>query len=145
VNFGIDSSSVLALAIDPQNPSTLYAGTSRGLFTITIAIQRPLLVSSIEFNQASVRIGDSFVARASGTNITAQTYFDILYLAPDSSVADEVLNWQTGAAAVHNIPVGTGYGTWTVIGVRAHEDEADHAGSYIPVSAAVDVLAKVSP
>src|SRR5262249_46232461 len=65
VNFGMDASSVLTLAVDPQNPATLYAGTSRGPFTITFATQRPLIVDNFQFNQASVHIGDSFVAMAS--------------------------------------------------------------------------------
>src|SRR5262249_2471081 len=61
VNFGMDASSVATLAVDPQDPATLYAGTSRGLFTITFGTQGPLTVDTFQFNQASVRIGDSFV------------------------------------------------------------------------------------
>jgi hypothetical protein len=143
MNFGIDASSVFKLALDPQNPNTLYAGTSRGLFTITFAAQRPMTIDNFEFSQASVLIGDSFIARASGANLTAQTYFDILYRAPGSNFVEEALNWQTGAVAVHTLSATTGRGTWNIVGVRAHEDETDHTGSYIPVSAAVNVLGTV--
>jgi hypothetical protein len=52
-----------------------------------------------------------------------------------------VLNWQTGAASVHSISAGMGLGTWTIIGVRAHEDETDHIGGYVTVSTAVNILA----
>ena len=140
-NFGMDASSVFALAIDPQDANTLYAGTTRGLFTITFETPRPPAVDNFQFNQASVRIGDSFVATASGVNLTAQTYFDILFREPGSSVVKEVLNWQTGAASVHSISAGMGLGTWTIIGVRAHEDETDHIGGYVTVSTAVNILA----
>jgi photosystem II stability/assembly factor-like uncharacterized protein len=140
VNFGMDAGSVATLAVDPQDPATLYAGTSRGLFTITFGTQGPLTVDNFQFNQASVRIGDSFVARASGANLTAQTYFDILCQAPGSSVVEEDLNWQIGAAGVHTISAGTQLGTWIVSGVRAHEDEADHTGAYVPLSTTVNVV-----
>src|SRR5262249_23487173 len=92
MNFGMDAGSVATLALDPEDPATLYAGTSRGLFTITFGTQGPLTVDNFQFNQASVRIGDSFVARASGANLTAQTYFDVLYQAPGSRVVEEALN-----------------------------------------------------
>jgi hypothetical protein len=145
VNFGIQPNSVFKLAVDPQNPNTLYAGTSRGLFTITFAPQGPPLVHSFEFNQTNVLIGDSYIATASGANLTAQTYFDILYRAPGGNLVEEVLNWQIGALAVHTLSAATGRGTWNVVGVRAHEEETDHTGSYVPVSAAVNVLGAVSP
>jgi photosystem II stability/assembly factor-like uncharacterized protein len=140
VNFGMDGGSVATLAVDPQDPATLYAGTSRGLFTITFGAQGPLTVDNFQFNQASVRIGDSFVARASGANLTAQSYFDVLYQAPGTNVVEEALNWQIGAAGVHTIATGTQLGTWIVSGVRAHEDETDHTGAYVPVSTAVKVV-----
>jgi hypothetical protein len=136
----MDGGSVATLAVDPQDPATLYAGTSRGLFTITFGTQGPLTVDNFQFNQASVRIGDSFVARASGANLTAQTYFDLLYQAPGSTVVEEALNWQIGAAGVHTILTGTQLGTWIVSGVRAHEDETDHTGAYVPVSTTVKVV-----
>jgi photosystem II stability/assembly factor-like uncharacterized protein len=141
VNFGMEASSVRALAIDPQNPRTLYAGTSRGLFAITFEAQLPPLIRSIEFSKTSVPVGDSYIATASGTNLTAQTYFDIRYRAPGSTVDEEALNWQTGPAAVHGIPAGMGLGTWIVTGIRAHEDPADHTNSYFPASASITVLA----
>jgi len=143
VNFGIDSSSVFDIAVDPQNPNTLYAATSRGLLTITFATQGPPLVHGFEFNQTGVHIGDSYIARVSGTNLTAQTYFDILYRAPGGSVVEESLNWQTGASAVHSVSAATARGIWTVTGIRAHEDETDHTGSYVPVSTSVNVLENV--
>jgi hypothetical protein len=130
VNFGIDSSSVFDIAVDLQNPNTLYAGTSRGLLTITFATQGPPLVHGFEFNQTGVHVGDSYIARVSGTNLTAQTYFDILYRAPGSSVVGESLNWQTGASAVHSVSAATARGIWTITGIRAHEDETDHTGRY---------------
>jgi photosystem II stability/assembly factor-like uncharacterized protein len=143
VNFGIDN--IFDLAVDPQNPSTLYAATSHGLFTITFASQDPPLIHDFEFSRPGVPIGDSYIARASGLNLTAQTYFDILYRAPGSTVDEEALNWQTGATAVHTISAGTEFGMWTVIGVRAHEELTDHSGSYVPVSTGLNVLSNPSP
>jgi photosystem II stability/assembly factor-like uncharacterized protein len=143
VNFGIDTSSVWDLAVDPQNPSTLYAATGRGILTITFASQGPPLVNDFEFSQTSVAIGNSFIARASGLNLTAQTYLDVLYRAPGSTVDQEALNWQTGAAAVHSVSAAIARGIWTVTGIRAHEDETDHTGSYVPVSTSVNVLERV--
>jgi hypothetical protein len=140
-NFGMDASSVFKLAVDPHNPNTLYAGTARGLFTITFTSQGPMRVDNFQFNHATVGIGDSYVAKASGANLTAQTYLDILYREPGSSLVNEVLNWQTGAVGVHTISAGMGLGTWTVTGVRPHEEERDHTGAYIPVSTTVNVLA----
>jgi hypothetical protein len=34
-NSGLTALSVTALAVDPQNPNTVYAGTSDGVFAIT--------------------------------------------------------------------------------------------------------------
>jgi hypothetical protein len=50
------------------------------------------------------------------------------------------LNWQTGFAGTHDVPAGIASGKWTISGVRAHEIETDHTGSFVPVSAAITVL-----
>jgi hypothetical protein len=137
----MNETSVRALVIDPRNPNTLFAATTRGLSTITFAGDQPPLAGSIEFDRTSVDIGDPFVARASGTNLTAQTYFDIRYRAPGDSTELEALNWQIGATAVHGIAAGTTPGAWTVTGVRAHADQPDHTSNYMPVSASITVVA----
>jgi hypothetical protein len=96
-------------------------------------------VTELRFDRTSVVAGGSFSVNVSGTNLTTQTFFDVLYTSPGSNVSNVVLNWQRGAAANQIVQTGTASGTWTIIGVRAHEAEADHTGSFFPVSAAITV------
>jgi hypothetical protein len=74
-----------------------------------------------------------------GLNLTNQTNFDVLFQAPGNAAFIEALNWQTGSAASHTVRLGTSTGSWTISGVRAHQDPADHTGSYVPVSASITV------
>jgi hypothetical protein len=78
-------------------------------------------------DRTSVKAGASFSASISGSNLTGQTYFDVRLTSPGGN-ADVVLNWQSAAS-----------GIWTITGVRPHEIETDHTGSFFPVSATVTV------
>src|SRR5437016_1699972 len=107
-----------------------------GFFKIT---DSSLLATNISFAPASARLGGSFTAMFSGTNLTDATYFDIRFRSPGSNTDQVALNWQRGIAASHGAPDGIAAGSWIINGVRAHQDEADHTGSFIPVSATITV------
>ena len=98
-----------------------------------------LLATGIQFDRASVRVGDLFTATFSGTNLSDQTYFDVRFHSPGSATDQVALNWQRGTSATHNVPSGTATGIWSVTGIRAHKDIGDHNGGFVSVSATVTV------
>jgi photosystem II stability/assembly factor-like uncharacterized protein len=138
VNFGLTTLVVQSLVIDPKDPNRVYAGTAGGgVFAITFVPD--LVVTELRFDRTSVVAGGSFSLNISGPNLTSQTYFDVRFTSPGSNASAVVLNWQRGVAATHGVPAGTASGTWTINGVRAHEIEADHTGSFFPVFATIGV------
>ena len=118
---------------DPKSDDTLYAGGRSGLFEIA-----PSSVTSITFDVAVVRTGGSFTATIAGSNLSGM-YFDVQVRPPGSTADIVVFNWQTGTTESHSVQTGIDAGTWTVDGVRAHQDQADHTGDFIPVSATITV------
>jgi photosystem II stability/assembly factor-like uncharacterized protein len=137
VNPGLTALSVRSLAIDPKDPHRLYAATDGGgAFIITFSDSA---VTEFRFDRTSVLSGGSFSASVFGPNLTTQTFFDVRYTSPDSNVSMTVLNWQRGVTQTHDVPAGTALGTWTISGVRAHEIETDHTGSFFPVFAPIIV------
>jgi len=100
----------------------------------TIATTAPLAVTGLSLDTQAAHTGSSFVATFSGSNLTPQTLFDVRFTAPGTSAAVISPNWQTGPSVLHAVPVGIPTGTWTITGVRAHQDPADHTGSFVNVS-----------
>jgi hypothetical protein len=94
----------------------------------------------IIFTPASARVGGAVFTEFSGTNLTNQTFFDVRFRAPGSTADQEIFNWQRGTSGTHSIAVGTATGTWTLTGVRAHQADGDHSGSYATVSAVLTVM-----
>jgi plastocyanin len=96
-------------------------------------------VTGLAFSPTTVRIGSTFSATFSGSNLTDLTYFDVRYRTPGSTADQEALNWQRGVTA--NIPVTAGItaGTWTVTGVRPHQNSADHSDNFVSVSVTLTV------
>jgi hypothetical protein len=111
-------------------PYCLYADGSAEIFT------PPLHVT---FDPNTVRLGGSFTARFSGANLTADTYFDVRFRRPGSSVDEVALDWQQGPSTAHTIASGIAPGTWTITDVRAHQSLADHSGDFFPVFATLTV------
>ena len=99
----------------------------------TVFHRAPILITGLTLPTTASR-GASFSATVSGPNLTAQTYFDVRFRIPGSTVDQVASNWQTGTSGTHTIPVGTAAGIWTVTGVRAHQDQTDHTGSFTTVS-----------
>ena len=97
------------------------------------------VVTGLRFDRTSVVAGSSYSVNVSGSNLTPQTFFDVRFTSPGSNASAVVLNWQRGLAASHDVPAGTASGSWTINGVRAHEIETDHTGSFFPVSATITV------
>jgi photosystem II stability/assembly factor-like uncharacterized protein len=129
---GIGPASILL--IDPKRENTLYAGGRGGLFRIA-----PPTVTAIAFDVTRVTAGASYTATIDGLNLGEDTYFDVRVRPPGSTADIVALNWQTGPSANHSIPSGLDTGSWTVTGVRAHQDPENHTGSFTPVSAAIMV------
>jgi hypothetical protein len=118
---------------DPKSDDTLYAGGPGGLFEIA-----PSSITAITFDLAVVKVGASFMATIAGSNLT-DMYFDVQVRPPGSAADIVALNWQTGTTESHSVQAGIDIGTWTVDGVRAHQDPADHTGAFVPISATITV------
>jgi hypothetical protein len=95
--------------------------------------------TDLHFDRTTAAIGDSFLASYLGPNLNSQTFFDVRFRAPGSLLDQEAQNWQTGTTSSHVAALGTATGIWTITGVRAHQAETDHTGSFVPVSAAIVV------
>jgi hypothetical protein len=108
--------------------------------TITVAPATAQVVRGLQFDRPSVVAGGSYSVNLSGSNLTPQTFFDVRFTAPGSNTSTIALNWQTGLAASHALPLDTAPGNWTINGVRAHQDETDHIGDFNPVSATITVV-----
>jgi hypothetical protein len=100
----------------------------------------PLIVTNITLDTPATVPASTYIATATGSNLTAQTYFDIRVNAPGSSAPIVANNWQTGTAGPHSFPAGTPKGTWTITGVRAHSDPNNHTGNFVNVSTTLTVL-----
>ena len=98
-----------------------------------------LVVTGLAFDSSTAYLGSSYVSIVSGSNLTAHTYFDVRFRAPGSSVDATAWNWQIGASMVQSLTAGTPAGTWAITGVRAHQDPADHTGSFVTVSVSLTV------
>src|SRR5438876_2600450 len=108
----------------------------------SIIVDDPPLVlgiTALAFSPSTVRIGSSFSAAFTGSNITDLTYFDLRYRTPGSTTDQEALNWQRGVSGSHAVPAGTAPGTWTVTGARPHQNSADHSGNFWPLSVTLTV------
>jgi hypothetical protein len=110
------------------------------LATITVAPVTAQVVTDLLFDRLSVLVGHSYLVNVSGSNLTPQTFFDVRLTAPGSNTPNDALNWQTGLAASHAVPLDTVPGNWTINGVRAHKSEADHTGDFNLVSATITVV-----
>jgi hypothetical protein len=93
----------------------------------------------LQFDSAVVPPGASYSVTISGSGLTADTFFDVRFTSPGSSLSSVVLNWQRGTVESHDVPAGLAAGTWTINGVRAHAIETDHTGNFVPVSATITV------
>src|SRR5262249_32165715 len=97
----------------------------------------------IVLNPSSVRLGGSFTASASGSNINNSTYLDVLFRSPAGGAGQTALNWQRGLSVSHDVPAATTPGLWTITGFRPHQDQNDHAAGFIAISSALRVSALV--
>jgi pimeloyl-ACP methyl ester carboxylesterase len=119
-----------------------YDGYATGTFLVDAAgkvHKDPPSPSGLALSAAAAKIGGSYTATMTGTNLTDRTYFDVRYREPGSTVDLEALNWQQGTNASHQVLAGCPQGIWTINGVRAHENVNDHYGAYSPVSVQLTV------
>jgi hypothetical protein len=129
-----------------------YAGIGayNGNFSTAEIYTPPVLVppeapGNFQFDRSSVVPGSSYIVNISGSNLTAESFFDIRFRIPGSTLDQVVLNWQRGTSMTHVVPVDLATGVWTVTGVRAHQTETDHTGIFFPVSATITVSNPLSP
>jgi hypothetical protein len=99
-----------------------------------------LVVTGLQFDRTIILTASSYSASVSGTNLTPDAFFDVRFISPGSNESAVALNWQRGLAQRHDVPSGITPGRWTINGVRAHRDEADHTGDFSPVSATITVV-----
>src|SRR5262249_49084571 len=95
------------------------------------------VVTDLRFDRTTVTTGTSYSVNISGPGLTAETFFDVRFTSPGSSLSAVVLNWQRGSVESHDVPAGLAAGKWTINGVRAHETETDHTGNFFAVSATI--------
>jgi Galactose oxidase, central domain len=105
-----------------------------GYYVSSAEIYIPPLRPILTFERNRVRGGDSYTATFSGSGQTDQTYYDLRFRAPGDSADQVSMNWQRGRSATHNVATGMATGTWTVTGVRTHQDIDDHTGDFASVS-----------
>jgi hypothetical protein len=105
----------------------------------TIAAATPLVVTGLTFDTTASHRGSSYGSTVAGSGLTAQTYFDIRFRAPGTNVDAIAWNWQTGTTASQSVAASTPTGMWIITGVRAHQDPADHTGSFVTVSVPLTV------
>jgi tungstate transport system substrate-binding protein len=96
-------------------------------------------VSSAILTPATVRIGSNVSATFTGSNLAADTYFDVRFRRPGAASDEIVQNWQQGTTGSHPLSAGISSGTWRITGVRAHHELDDHNASFIPITATVTV------
>jgi hypothetical protein len=97
------------------------------------------VVTDLRFDRTTGAAGTSYSVNVSGSNLTAETFFDVRFIAPGHTLSDVILNWQKGVTADHAVLAGTASGIWRITGVRAHQIETDHTGNFVPVSATITV------
>jgi hypothetical protein len=98
-----------------------------------------LAVTNLTLDTPATVAASTYNATVVGSNLTAQTYFDIRVTAPGSGAPIVANNWQTGVIAPHSFPAGTPKGAWTITGVRAHTNPNNHYGSFVNVSTTLTV------
>ena len=118
-------------------PETILS--SAELYVPSVLIPAPV-ITDFHFDRSTVVAGTSYSANVSGTSLAPQTFFDVRFTSPGSNESAVVLNWQKGLAASHDVPVGIASGVWAINGVRAHQIETDHTGTFVPVSASITVF-----
>jgi hypothetical protein len=111
---------------------------SAELYTPAVLVPA-FVVTNLQFDRMNAAAGSSCSVNVSGSNLTPQTFFDVRFKSPGSNDSAVALNWQRGIAATHAVSVGTAPGIWTINGVRPHQIETDHTGSFISVSATITV------
>ena len=127
-----------------EYPTAALLGNGRvlitgGFNTASAELYIPPLLPPLTFERTRVRGGESFTATFSGPSLTDDTYYDLRFHTPGDSTDPVALNWQRGLSATHSVATDTATGAWTVTGVRPHQVEADHSGSFVPVSATITV------
>jgi hypothetical protein len=120
-----------------RDPATSVLASAE-IYAPTVLVPASI-VTAVQLDRTNAAIGTSYSANILGSNLTPETFFDVRYFSPGSNETAVGYNWQIGTAASHDIPLGTALGTWTINGIRAHQIETDHTGSFIPVSAALTV------
>src|SRR3989441_6178859 len=138
--------------MNPGASFTVKAGTAGTIISYhctihsrmkgSIIVDDPPLVlgiTGLALSPSTVRIGSSFSAAFAGSNITDLTYFDLRYRTPGSTTEQEAQNWQRGVSGSHALGAGIAPGTWTVTGVRPHQNSADHGGNFAPLSITLTV------
>src|SRR4030095_13757638 len=96
--------------------------------------------TGMSFVRNVVSVGGTFSTTFSGSNLSANTYFDVRFRMPGSTTDLIALNWQRGTSAPHVLAGGTSAGGCIVTGRRAHTDSGDAAGPFTPVSVTLSVV-----
>jgi hypothetical protein len=139
VNFRVPS----GIPPGPAIPVRLnYLGRFSNEVTIGLQLGSappPPVITAVTFDRTMVRISASYTTTIAGSNLSDNIYFDVQARPPGAVDDIVVFNWQTGTVQSHSVPTGLAIGTWTIDGVRAHQDPVNHTGSFAPVSAAITV------
>jgi hypothetical protein len=128
-----------------KDGSVLVVGGSHRYNSRSAEIYRPLLLvptptlSDFRFDRTDVDAGTSYAVSISGSNLTPETFFDVRFSILGSDTYAVALNWQRGLTVSHSVAAGTAAGSWTINGVRAHQEEADHTDDFTPFNTTITV------
>ncbi len=96
-------------------------------------------VNSLTLTPATAQVGSNLSATFTGSNLAADTYFDVRFRRPGAASDEIAQNWQQGPSGSHFLPAGISTGTWRITGVRAHANADDHSGSLIPITGSLTI------
>jgi hypothetical protein len=97
------------------------------------------VVTGASITPIKVHVGEGYTTAFRGTALTSETYFDVRFLAPGSTVDEVACNWQRGTSGRHTLDLSTRPGKWIITGVRAHRDPWDHKGGFTALLTTLEV------
>jgi uncharacterized delta-60 repeat protein len=137
---GVGGHAALTLQPDGKIVAGMTLPTSVNTDFALVRYTGPIVPLSLKFEPTTVRVGGAFSGIFAGANANTDSYFDVRFRMPGSSVDLEAFNWQFGSVEAHPVLQGTPTGIWTVTGVRPHQNLSDHFGDYTNVSVILNVI-----
>ena len=127
------------LSYSGPGPSPCPTFLTGDITTMLAPPANPPSAAGLTLSANTISAGSSFTATFTGANLGANTFFDVRFRTPGSTVDGFVVNWQQGTSKSVTVPAGTQTGVWTITGIRAHSNANDGAGPFTSVSVTLTV------